>query len=136
MGLTKGSDGVLCIQESQLASPVAKRKPSKRAAKTAIARIPQKHGGALLAGGVPGNKGGTGRPPNWLRDWCDELLANEKAKQQVEEILQDKDHQAYHQMWKAVSERAAGKPSMSLEVKGEVTHKHQIWKFGDNEVAF
>ena len=26
--------------------------------------VPQKHGGALLPGGVPGNKGGTGRPPD------------------------------------------------------------------------
>ena len=29
--------------------------------------IPQEHGGALLAGGVPGNKGGPGRPPSAIR---------------------------------------------------------------------
>lgn len=27
----------------------------------------QPHGGALLSGGVPGNKGGNGRPPNEIR---------------------------------------------------------------------
>lgn len=30
-------------------------------------QIPQPHGGALNSGGVPGNKGGTGRPPNEVR---------------------------------------------------------------------
>lgn len=29
--------------------------------------VPQPHGGALLSGGVPGNKGGTGRPPSTIR---------------------------------------------------------------------
>ena len=29
--------------------------------------IPQEHGGALLSGGVPGNAGGTGRPPSEVR---------------------------------------------------------------------
>lgn len=118
----------------QLAKQTAKKR-AKRSAKTSVVKVPQAHGGALQVGN-PGNKGGTGRPPNWLKDWCDELLANDKAKKQVEEILQDKDHQAYHQMWKAVSDRAAGKPGLSLEVKGEIIHKHQIWKFGDNEVTF
>lgn len=31
------------------------------------ALVPQKHGGALLAGGVPGNAGGPGAPPSVLR---------------------------------------------------------------------
>ena len=35
--------------------------------------VPQKHGGALLAGGVPGNKGG-GRPSNELRGSLREIL--------------------------------------------------------------
>lgn len=114
-----------------------KQKATKSTKQSTITKIPQPGGrGALNSGGTPGNRGGTGRPPNWLRDWCDDLLANAKAKKQVETILQNNEHPAYHQMWKAVSERAAGKPSMSVEVKGEVTHKHQIWKFGDNEVAF
>jgi hypothetical protein len=30
--------------------------------------VPQPHGGALLAGGRPGHKGGSGRPPNELRE--------------------------------------------------------------------
>lgn len=51
------------------------RKPrSKGLAKTAAETadrptlIEQPHGGALLAGGVPGNRGGTGRPRSEIRD--------------------------------------------------------------------
>ena len=36
--------------------------------------MPQKHGGALLPGGVPGNKGGPGRPSNELRGSLREIL--------------------------------------------------------------
>jgi hypothetical protein len=63
---------------------------------------------------MPGNKGGTGRPPNWLRDWCDDLLAKPENKEQVELILGDRDHAAYSQMWKAVADRAHGKPAQSI----------------------
>jgi hypothetical protein len=58
----------------------AKKKPSSRhktAVKTAegvqpagqgsTGLRPQRHGGGLLPGGLPGNKGGTGRPPSQIR---------------------------------------------------------------------
>lgn len=46
----------------------AKKAGRKTAGKTtAPSKRPQPHGGALLTGGVPGNKGGTGRPPSELR---------------------------------------------------------------------
>ena len=54
----------------------------KTAGKTAV--VPQKHGGALLTGGVPGNKGGTGRPPNELRGSMREIL--EKGLPHLEEF--------------------------------------------------
>ena len=53
----------------------------KTAAKTAV--VPQKHGGALLPGGVAGNKGG-GRPPNELRGSMREIL--EKGLPHLEEF--------------------------------------------------
>lgn len=98
----------------------------KTAAKTAApAKVPQPHGGALLTGGVPGNKGGTGRPPEWLREWCDDLLASKEAKAQVEAILKDNGHPAYATMWRAVADRAAGKPKERVEHTGEVKHEHR-----------
>lgn len=84
-------------------------------AEPAIAKVPQAHGGALNAGGTPGNAGG-GRPPNWLRDFCDDLLASEACKKQVEEILADKEHPAFATMWKAAGDRAKGKPAQSIDV--------------------
>lgn len=49
------------------------RAKSAKASKPAPAsvvpeKVPQPHGGALNRGGTPGNKGGTGRPPNALRE--------------------------------------------------------------------
>ena len=63
---------------------------------------------------------GKGRPPNWLREFCDDLLADPKCKAQVKAILQDKAHPAFAQMWKAVSERAHGKPEQQVEHAGEL----------------
>lgn len=100
----------------------AKKLAAKLAAPVTATLVPQPHGGALLTGGVPGHVGAGGRPPNWLRDWCDELLASEKAKQQVKEILEDKTHAAFHQMWKAVTERAKGKPEQSITHSGTLHH--------------
>jgi len=61
------------------------RKPRKPAAKRP-ALVKQKHGGALLTGGIPGNKGGPGRPPNELRQGIRELgwLALEETRRRVE----------------------------------------------------
>jgi hypothetical protein len=67
-----------------------------------------------------GNRGGTGRPPNWLREFCDNLLASPKCKRQVKEILEDKSHPAFATMWKAVSDRAHGKPEQTLEHSGTI----------------
>lgn len=44
------------------------RKGRKTAAKTAVAKVSQPNGGALYASGVPGNEGGSGRPPSAIRE--------------------------------------------------------------------
>lgn len=121
----RGGDGKRRSTSGAATARKSRSAATKRAAKSAKAKpdlIPQPHGGALLSGGVPGNKGGTGRPPNWLKDWCDDLLANPEAKKQVEAILKDRDHSAYASMWKAVADRAHGKPreSVDVNVKGKV----------------
>lgn len=45
----------------------ASKTAAKTAAKTAVAKVAQAHGGALYAGGVPGNSGGSGRPRSEVR---------------------------------------------------------------------
>ena len=67
-----------------------------------------------------GVKGRSGRKPDWLRQFCDDLLASAACKKQVKEILADKSHPAFATMWKAVSERAHGKPEQPIDHGGEV----------------
>lgn len=50
------------------AKKVATKRPNTTAKSTAVAKVPQAHGGALNAGGTPGNKGGPGRPPDAIRE--------------------------------------------------------------------
>ena len=56
--------------------------------KSAVALIPQRHGGALAKGGYRGNKGG-GRPPSALREAFRGDL--ETARARVAELLEDPD---------------------------------------------
>lgn len=65
-----------------------------------------------------GKKGRSGRKPNWLKDWCDDLLARPDTKEQVELILADKDHPAFRAMWQAVADRAHGKPAQPVQLAG------------------
>ena len=56
------------------------------ATKTAGELIPQAHGGALLAGGKPGNKGGPGRPRSLIRERLSGVL-DEHGVNTLTEIL-------------------------------------------------
>lgn len=100
------------------------KRPAKTAKKTAKAPalVSQPGGrGALLTGGVPGNAGGTGRPPNWLKQWCDDMLADPAARVALQRALQGEDVPATTlTAWKLVSERAHGKPLQAVELSGEV----------------
>jgi hypothetical protein len=83
-------------------------------------------GVSLPLGNHPGNTGGkkgrSGRRPDWLKDWCDDLLADATCKRQVKQILQDKTHPAFKAMWSAVADRAHGKPKehVTLDVNTDV----------------
>lgn len=90
-----------------------------------MAKRPQPHGGALNAGGTPGNKGGTGRPPNEHVDWCRELLSDPACEAEVRAVLLDRRHPAFATMWKSVAERGYGKaaqPVTGAGGEGPVAH--------------
>lgn len=82
-------------------------------------RVPKHGRGKLLTGGVIGHRGAGGRPPNWLKDWCDSLLANPKSRTAVTKVLTDEDHPAFAQMWRAVADRAHGRPAQPVEHSGK-----------------
>ncbi|HEX7828675.1 MAG TPA: hypothetical protein VF787_03430 [Thermoanaerobaculia bacterium] len=50
-------------------------------------KVKQPHGGELLTGGVPGNKGGTGRPPDKFKAMCRELASSADVEREVKKIL-------------------------------------------------
>jgi hypothetical protein len=81
--------------------------------------MPGRNGGMLRRGGGNPKRNG-GRPPNWLRQFCDDILASPKCMAEVKAILHDKSHPAFATMWKAVSERAHGKPEQQIDHGGEV----------------
>jgi len=87
---------------------------------TKTAKPSGRNGNVLPVGAHPKNTGGkkgrSGRKPDWLKRWCDDLLADPKCKSQVKAILQDKDHPAFKAMWSAVADRAAGKPTQAVTV--------------------
>jgi hypothetical protein len=93
----------------------------KTAVKTAVSPL---SGGRIPLGAHPGNTGGkkgrSGRPPNWLREFCDNLLASPKCKAAVRAILSDANHPAFATMWKAAGDRAHGKAEQPLQHSGTI----------------
>jgi hypothetical protein len=85
---------------------------------TGIAKIPQPHGGALNAGGTPGNKGG--RPRNEFIEWCEELLNDPATREAAAAILKDKDHRAFKAMFSEVADRVHGKAKQNVELSGSL----------------
>lgn len=68
-----------------------------------------------------GKKGRSGRRPNWYKEWCESLLTRASTRKSVRRILRDPDHPAFATMWKALADRAFGKPGQSIEVEGRLT---------------
>lgn len=89
----------------------------KTAAKTAASPL---NGSRIPLGAHDGNTGGkkgrSGRKPDWLREFCDQQLANPKCKAAVRKILSDPEHPAFATMWKAAGERAHGKPEQPIKL--------------------
>lgn len=92
----------------------ARRKPDRKTpVETPLRPGPR---GGLLRTGNPGNAGG-GRSPNWLVDKCDELLADPASWAAVEKIAKNPRHPAFATMWKALCDRAHGRPRQSVDVR-------------------
>lgn len=81
-----------------------------------------KYGGRLLTGN-PGNKGGTGRPPDKFKELCRELACS--GAEVAPKILKDVDHPAYLGALKWASEHGYGKPkeTLAVEVSLKLTEK-------------
>jgi hypothetical protein len=70
-----------------------------------------------------GVKGRSGRPPNWLKEFCDDTLADPKCQAAVLKILRDPDHPAFATMWKAAGDRAHGRPEQKVDLTVNVVEQ-------------
>jgi hypothetical protein len=113
------------------AKPAGRKR--KTPAKTPM-RTPAHGNGRLRVGGT--NKGGPGRPPEAFKELCRQLASGETTVEQVEKILQDQTHPQFIAALKWATEHGYGKPTEHVEHSGTVNHKHQVWKFGNKQVAF
>lgn len=69
------------------------------------ALVPQSKGGALLTGGVPGHKGGGGRPPDEFKRILAHLSSREETVTALGKILKNPDHPHFMKAQAYVSDR-------------------------------
>jgi hypothetical protein len=101
--------------------------PKKRESKTAEkspgelpALVPQAHGGALLVGGLPGNAGGTGRPPEEFRNFLSRMRKDPKVQASLEKALNDPETRGFASALKVLTEYDTEKPAERKHVEGKV----------------
>lgn len=93
---------------------MSRKSPAKSAGAPIPPLVPQPHGGALLAGGKPGNIGGTGRPKSQVRA---ALLASFDARIPLLEEIVDNTEAKIEERLKALDMLA----KYGLGTKDEVT---------------
>lgn len=73
--------------------------------------------GGKLRCGNPGNRGGTGRPPNALRDLCREILADEDVQKALWAAARDYQSRGFASVIKLLASYAEGPPLQRHQVK-------------------
>ena len=109
-----------------MAQRTTKSNARSRRSKRASAKAPRgkrrtpAHGGGALLTGNPGNKGGTGRPPDAWKEKCRELASREDVLAQAEAILLDTEHPDWFNVWRFVTEQGYGKAAQPVEASGNI----------------
>ena len=79
--------------------------------------VDQPHGGALLNGGIPGNKGG-GRPPNEFKQRMAALVSRDDVERYLEECLSGAHGpKIFLQAYEMACNFGYGKPSQPIDVR-------------------
>lgn len=95
----------------------AKKRPKRRkttAESPAVQKVPQPHGGALNAGGTPGNKGG-GRPPKAFKDFLSELRRDPDAQDALEKAAKNPGSPAFRAAWSIAAQYDDERPGEKLD---------------------
>lgn len=104
-----------------------RKSTAESTAKTPTLRVPKHGGGKLKTGGTPGNKGGTGRPPNEFKAYLTGLVSREDVRLGVESILTDPKMaydpakaKLYLDAFKWAAEQVHGKANQPVAHEGEL----------------
>jgi hypothetical protein len=85
--------------------------------------VPQPNGGALKAGGTPGNRGGTGRPPNAFKDFMRRVSDSPEAREHFERVIllgpYGKDGSDFWEAFKLAAAYGYGKPEQVRVIAGD-----------------
>lgn len=74
------------------------------------------HGkGELLTGGVPGHKGGGGRPPHAYKAFLENRLQTPRAKGQLTRVLNNNNHPAYSSVLGKILPHVLGIPGRARD---------------------
>ena len=103
-------------------SPVKPKRRQKTTGKSAeIPKVPQPHGGALNAGGTPGNAGG-GRPPKAFKDFLAELRKDQTAQEVLKAVATDAGNKNCVAAWKLIADYDDEKPAKKLELTAPMSN--------------
>lgn len=90
----------------------------------------QPHGGALLAGGLPGNKGGTGRPPNVFKTFLARLRQDPDFQDALEKAAKDPTGRGFGAALKVVTDYDDDKPAEKKQIGGAIELRVKIEREG------
>ena len=111
-----------------------RRAPSPKTAAETPGLKPQPHGGALLAGGIPGNKGG-GRPPNAFKDFLADLRRDPQALAALRAAACDPSLRSFGAAWKLAADYDDDKPAEKRQIVGPVEVRVRIEREGRRVTA-
>ena len=81
--------------------------------------VPQPNGGALLTGGVPGNKGG-GRPPKKFAAFMRGLRESGDVQQAIERAARDESSRGFQPVLRAMTDYDDEKPAEKQQLVGPI----------------
>lgn len=98
-------------------------------------QIPQPHGGALLASGKPGNRGGTGRPPKKFSTFLASLREDADVQKAIKNAAKDPESRGFAAVLKQMSEYDDEKPAEKHAIVGPVEVRVRIAREGKRSTA-
>src|SRR5688500_2225597 len=113
--------------------PRRRETAAESAATTAVPLVRQPHGGALLAGGRPGNAGG-GQPKAAVRVWCRSQLLDLEVQAVIARIVRNPEAPNYASTLRLLFAYGLGPPVQQLELTGLAAIAARIEQLPDAEI--